>query len=393
MKDLNSKLAMENFLIMQQNEKLKKMTEFFSQENQALLNELNHQLAVAAAAGIPIPHDLNRPTSTSSSSAAANTSSSKANKATERRDDTQEVTEGYRRARHAGGDARKGVAENVLGVDYQWLNVDMAADVSMLMVGDVEISQMKRLCDIENDDLRQQQRLARLEKHRGKSNPMRSIAPKRRSMDDPLFSDVFTSYDADEPSKNCNNNILSMSVYDMPVYDEDILLMPVYDEPVYDEDILSMPVYDTPVYDEDILSMPVYDKPVYDNDDLTDSAVATSSSRNSFLDKEKLGSKVAGIDWNFSGYGGIDEGCYDDWSLDLLIAHKVQDIENVPRFSHSMIFEGGSIQFDGEGMCFTTEGCLKYKEVVEGNGGGFGSGKRGWPKGSKNRKILQLEKF
>ncbi|KAG6437264.1 hypothetical protein SASPL_102176 [Salvia splendens] len=79
MKGLNSKLAMENFLIMQQNEKLKKMTEFFSHENQALLNELNHQLAAAAAAGIPIPDHLNRPTSTSSS-AAATTSPSNANK-------------------------------------------------------------------------------------------------------------------------------------------------------------------------------------------------------------------------------------------------------------------------------------------------------------------------
>ena len=76
MKDLNSKLEMENFLIMQENEKLKMLAEFFSQENQVLLN---HQLAVAAAAGIPIPHDLmNRPTT--STSAAANTSSSKANK-------------------------------------------------------------------------------------------------------------------------------------------------------------------------------------------------------------------------------------------------------------------------------------------------------------------------
>ncbi|KAG6391026.1 hypothetical protein SASPL_148772 [Salvia splendens] len=295
--------------------------------------------------------------------------------------------------------------------------------------------------DIENGDLRQQvrdlqRRLARLEKRWWKSNPMRSIASERRSIDDPLFNDIFTSSDADEPSKNGNNNIFTMSAYDMPVYDEDIFYelpgsFPVYDMLVYDEDMFSMPVYNEPVYDEDIL-VPVYDKPVYDDDDLTDSVVAASSSRfaptskyfvayfakdpsgspsislpttkrdvvvgfdekfiirNSFLDKEKMGSKVAGIDWNFSGYGGIVEGCYDDWSLGLLIAHKVLDIVNVPRFSHSMILEGGSIQFDGEGMCLTTEECLKYKEVVEGNGGGFVSGKRGRPKGSKNRKILRV---
>ncbi|KAG6388696.1 hypothetical protein SASPL_150128 [Salvia splendens] len=116
--------------------------------------------------------------------------------------------------------------------------------------------------DIENGDLRQQvrdlqRRLARLEKRWGKSNPMRSIASERRSIDDPILNDVFTSSDADEPSKNDNNNILSMPVYDTPAYDEDIFYelprsMPVYDKPVYDEDILSMPTYDKPVYDEDI---------------------------------------------------------------------------------------------------------------------------------------------
>ena len=56
--------------------------------------------------------------------------------------------------------------------------------------------------DIENSDLRQQVRdlqrqLAQLEKRQEKSNSMTSIAPERRSMDDPLFSNVFTSYDAD----------------------------------------------------------------------------------------------------------------------------------------------------------------------------------------------------
>ncbi|KAG6433941.1 hypothetical protein SASPL_105560 [Salvia splendens] len=103
MKDLNSELEMENFLIMQENEKLKMLAEFISQENKALLNELNHLLAIAAAAGIPIPHDLNRST----------TSSSKANNKSNKRGDTQEATEGCNTAGLCGG-ARKGVAENVL---------------------------------------------------------------------------------------------------------------------------------------------------------------------------------------------------------------------------------------------------------------------------------------
>ncbi|KAG6401809.1 hypothetical protein SASPL_138676 [Salvia splendens] len=71
--------------------------------------------------------------------------------------------------------------------------------------------------------------------------------------------------------------------------------------------------------------------------------------RNSFSDKEKLGSKVAGNDWNFDGYGGKSV-----WMFCL-------EIENVPRFSHSMILEGGSIHVDGEGTCLTTEECLLNK--------------------------------
>ncbi|KAG6436552.1 hypothetical protein SASPL_101453 [Salvia splendens] len=151
----------------------------------------------------------------------------------------------------------------------------MTADVAMLVVRDLQR-------DIVIDDLRQQvQDLQRREKHRRKSNLMRSNASVRRSMDDPLFNYVFTSSNADEPSKNSDSNIFSMPVYDTSVYDEDIfyelpeqpnnsntniLSMPVYDKPVYDGDILSMPVYDKHVYDEDILSMPVYDTPVCDED-------------------------------------------------------------------------------------------------------------------------------
>ncbi|PIN06956.1 Agmatine deiminase [Handroanthus impetiginosus] len=83
--------------------------------------------------------------------------------------------------------------------------------------------------------------------------------------------------------------------------------------------------------------------------------------RNTVSSKEKLESKIAGIDWNFNSYGGIDEGCYKDWSLDLLIARKILEIEKIPRFPNSMILEGGSIHVDGEGTCLTTEECLLNK--------------------------------
>lgn len=71
--------------------------------------------------------------------------------------------------------------------------------------------------------------------------------------------------------------------------------------------------------------------------------------------------KIAGIDWNFNSWGGYDDGCYNDWSLDLLVAKKILDIERVPRFPQSMILEGGSIHVDGEGTCLTTEECLLNK--------------------------------
>ncbi|KAL5815721.1 hypothetical protein ACOSQ4_026362 [Xanthoceras sorbifolium] len=71
--------------------------------------------------------------------------------------------------------------------------------------------------------------------------------------------------------------------------------------------------------------------------------------------------KVAGIDWTFNSWGGVDDGCYQDWSLDLLVARKILGIERLPRFSHSMILEGGSIHVDGEGTCLTTEECLLNK--------------------------------
>ncbi|KAG6430579.1 hypothetical protein SASPL_108649 [Salvia splendens] len=50
MEKLNSKLHLENYYIMQENERLRKKAELLNQENQALLNELKHRLAAAAAA-------------------------------------------------------------------------------------------------------------------------------------------------------------------------------------------------------------------------------------------------------------------------------------------------------------------------------------------------------
>lgn len=70
---------------------------------------------------------------------------------------------------------------------------------------------------------------------------------------------------------------------------------------------------------------------------------------------------IAGIDWNFNSWGGIEDGCYQDWSLDLLVARKILGTERIPRFPQSIILEGGSIHVDGEGTCLTTEECLLNK--------------------------------
>ncbi|KAI3777493.1 hypothetical protein L1987_47293 [Smallanthus sonchifolius] len=77
--------------------------------------------------------------------------------------------------------------------------------------------------------------------------------------------------------------------------------------------------------------------------------------------KSGSGDNVAGIDWNFNSWGGIDEGCYKDWSQDLLVAQKILSLERLPRFPQSIILEGGSIHVDGEGTCLTTEECLLNK--------------------------------
>ncbi|XP_030494353.2 agmatine deiminase [Cannabis sativa] len=84
--------------------------------------------------------------------------------------------------------------------------------------------------------------------------------------------------------------------------------------------------------------------------------VRKNSSSTSALD-----GKVAGIDWNFNSWGGIEHGCYQDWGHDLHVARKILEIEKLPRFPQSVILEGGSIHVDGEGTCLTTEECLLNK--------------------------------
>ncbi|QCE14707.1 agmatine deiminase [Vigna unguiculata] len=58
----------------------------------------------------------------------------------------------------------------------------------------------------------------------------------------------------------------------------------------------------------------------------------------------------------------LEDGCYSDWSLDLLVAKKILGIEKIPIFSHSMVFEGGSIHVDGEDLGNTNQSRSKVLE-------------------------------
>ncbi|KNA11867.1 hypothetical protein SOVF_131170 [Spinacia oleracea] len=80
-----------------------------------------------------------------------------------------------------------------------------------------------------------------------------------------------------------------------------------------------------------------------------------------FVVRKNNTKSVAGIDWTFNSWGGVDDGCYKDWSHDILVSRKILEIEKLPRFPHSMVLEGGSIHVDGEGTCLTTEECLLNK--------------------------------
>ncbi|XP_047976918.1 auxilin-related protein 2-like [Salvia hispanica] len=84
---------------------------------------------------------------------------------------------------------------------------------------------------------------------RGKSNPMRSNAPERRSMDDPLFSDVFGG----QPKYTSSSNFGGMNKQSDFDYDSIFKSSAAAEQPKNgSSNKSSMPVYDKPVYDEDI---------------------------------------------------------------------------------------------------------------------------------------------
>eukprot|EP00741_Cyanophora_paradoxa_P009012 tig00001428_g8725.t1 len=68
-----------------------------------------------------------------------------------------------------------------------------------------------------------------------------------------------------------------------------------------------------------------------------------------------------GVHWEFNSWGGFRGGCYHPWDRDRFVAHKVLQIERIPRHRVKIVMEGGSIHVDGEGTLLVTEECLLNK--------------------------------
>ena len=68
--------------------------------------------------------------------------------------------------------------------------------------------------------------------------------------------------------------------------------------------------------------------------------------------------ELAGVDWPFNAWGGLESGLYFPWDLDDQVAAKMLEMERAQRFRAPKIIEGGAIHVDGEGTVMVTEACL-----------------------------------
>ena len=68
--------------------------------------------------------------------------------------------------------------------------------------------------------------------------------------------------------------------------------------------------------------------------------------------------ELAGVDWPFNAWGGLETGLYFPWDLDDQVAAKMLQMERARRFRAPKIIEGGAIHVDGEGTVLVTEACL-----------------------------------
>ena len=68
--------------------------------------------------------------------------------------------------------------------------------------------------------------------------------------------------------------------------------------------------------------------------------------------------ELAGVDWPFNAWGGLQGGLYFPWDLDDQVAAKMLQIERARKFRAPKMVEGGAIHVDGEGTVLVTEACL-----------------------------------
>jgi agmatine deiminase len=73
--------------------------------------------------------------------------------------------------------------------------------------------------------------------------------------------------------------------------------------------------------------------------------------------KDKESGALAVTDWQFNAWGGK----FPPWNLDNEVPERVAQALDLPRFSSSMILEGGSIEVNGDGVLLTTEAVLLNK--------------------------------
>lgn len=67
---------------------------------------------------------------------------------------------------------------------------------------------------------------------------------------------------------------------------------------------------------------------------------------------------LAGVDWPFNAWGGLEKGLYFPWDLDDAVAAKMLQIERAQRYRAPKIIEGGAVHVDGQGTVLVTEACL-----------------------------------
>lgn len=67
---------------------------------------------------------------------------------------------------------------------------------------------------------------------------------------------------------------------------------------------------------------------------------------------------LAGVDWPFNAWGGLEKGLYFPWDLDDQVAGKILEIARAKKFRAPKIIEGGALHVDGEGTVLVTESCL-----------------------------------